>query len=231
MRMKITPVSFMTLLLGILIVLPWNLRAQSAPSVEIRILNSDIKVRKSADTFPLRITIEAKTKPMRFLNLNPLLHANPFVFDSSDLKNGKGTGNGLIFIIEDERGKMIQAHAPHISFVHWEDEIAYINRKFCVDTVKLKINYRGRGKGDLCDTKYSVTEVDSGEIYHLTAYPLLNPYYYLPKGTYFIYVAYKEKHFTLREFSGSYPVENDSANDPGFYVSTYISNKVKFIIK
>ena len=154
------------------------------------------------------------------------------MYDSTSLIRYKDSSVGLNYIVEDNKGNIINAkdNLPP-SFVNIEDEINYtVQREFVNErTLKIKkINIDRLELNNYQLSKFLLVENDTT----ICMYPLLRTYHSLKPGTYKIYLFYSfnNEHISV-EPPTSYLWDNNKPNDSLIFRGVIISNKVDLIIK
>ena len=208
--------------------------SQDDCKIKIEILDSLLVKNKRQQALKVNVSMElCQCDDTLFIyRFNKVVHTSNFVIAYLDFNLFKNSSVGLNFIIEDVEDNKIQANnIDHISFKKHEDEIRSSYQRLFINKSNLKIKYKllkdekKRNKHD--EGKYTVSENNRNFI----LYPLINHYYNLPKGEYYLYFVYSFNRDLVNKPPPSSIWDSEKPDKNRVFNGSFISNKVKLIIK
>jgi len=214
----------------LILFLPFNILGQNVVSVNMSITDPVIVVKKSknrnqyAAKVNVQINVTDLTDTIFLYSFNKYVTTNEFFCDMSLFDAHRESSIGLQYIVEDKNDHIMESKfIRFVSYKYLEDEIRSLNTRMFVSS-KLKIENRllnGIEQKDYDRAKYEI----NNEKQRLMLYPLLGKFhYYLPKGEYYLYFVYSFNP-NLRY------VQKDITNDRRIFNGSFVSNKVKLIVK
>ncbi len=155
----------------------------------------------------------------------------PFVFDSISLHKYQGSSIGLNYLIENEKGNIVEAKVVmQPSFVNAKDEIKNTLRKEQVNkktfkVKKVKMDYDQYHAYQL--SKFLVSSNDTV----VDLYPILSSYHDLLPGKYKIFLFYSFSDTISKTLPTLSLWDKDKPEEAQIFKGVFVSNKINLIVK
>lgn len=208
--------------------------AQGDYKIEIEILDSLLVKNKRQQAVKVNVIIKNTQydDTLYLYKFNKVVHTSDFVMAYLDLNLFNNSSVGLNFIITDLEGIKIQANSiNHISYKKSETEIESTYKRIFINRSNLKIRYKllkDKKQRDEYDIgKYIVTQNSQ----KLELYPLIDHYYNLTAGEYYLYFVYSYSKDKTNKHLFNNICSSENSDDNKVFNGSFVSNKVKLIIK
>ena len=187
-----------------------------------------VKNSRNRNSYAAKVNVEINvpvlTDTIFLYSFNQYVITNEFFCDMSPFDAHEKSSIGLQYIVEDKNNHIMEDNLIRfVSYTYRRGAIKSMNSRWFV-TSKQKIKHRLLNDIERTDydrAKYKICN----EKQNLTLYPLLGSFHFnLPNGEYYLYFVYSFNP-SLRS------VKSDIIYDSRTFKGSFVSNKVKLIVK